>query len=241
MTSYPQASETPASAEKPAEPVKEAPAPVEKPAETAKETPAPAEKPAEPVKEAPAPVEKPAETAKETPAATEKPAEPVKEAPAPVEKPAETVKEAPAPAAPEPPEYYSLEEVKSQIQSKLAPDKIEQIFRPLENQMTIYHDAHVRYIQSQDASGKATVAEPPRPDFAKLAAAAGIEAKSTKMISQLQARDLDIGRSTISWSGQSVPFLTYAFESLALLRGARSNMKELYLFWNGADDSACPN
>jgi hypothetical protein len=259
LTAYQAANETPASdekpaepakkepapSEKPAEPAKEKPAPSEKPAEPAKEKPAPSEKPAEPVKEKPAPSEKPAEPAKEKPAPSEKPAEPAKEKPAPSEKPAEPAKEKPAPsekpaeppkeapAAPQLPEYYSFEEVKSQIQAKLAPDKIEQIFRPLENQMAIYHDAHVRYIQSQDASGKATVAEPSRPDFAKLAADAGIEAKTTQLMSQLQARDLDIGSSTISWSGQSVPFLSYAYESLAILRAARSQDMEgnYYLFW----------
>ncbi|MGI6418660.1 MAG: hypothetical protein ACOX1P_23685 [Thermoguttaceae bacterium] len=225
------AKEKPAPSEKPAEPAKEKPAPSEKPAEPAKEKPAPSEKPAEPAKEKPAPSEKPAEPAKKEPALSEKPAEPAKEKPAPSEKPAEPPKE--APAAPQLPEYYSFEEVKSQIQAKLAPDKIEQIFRPLENQMAIYHDAHVRYIQSQDASGKATVAEPSRPDFAKLAADAGIEAKTTQLMSQLQARDLDIGSSTISWSGQSVPFLSYAYESLAILRAARSQDMEgnYYLFW----------
>jgi hypothetical protein len=245
LTAYQAANETPASDEKPAEPAKKEPAPSEKPAEPAKEKPAPSEKPAEPAKEKPAPSEKPAEPAKEKPAPSEKPAEPAKKEPALSEKPAEPAKEKPAPsekpaeppkeapAAPQLPEYYSFEEVKSQIQAKLAPDKIEQIFRPLENQMAIYHDAHVRYIQSQDASGKATVAEPSRPDFAKLAADAGIEAKTTQLMSQLQARDLDIGSSTISWSGQSVPFLSYAYESLAILRAARSQDMEgnYYLFW----------
>ena len=207
------------------------PAPAEKSDEPAKKDAAPSEKPAQPAEKEPAPSEKPAEPAEKEPAPSEKPAQPAEKEPAPSEKPAEPAKE--EPAAPQLPEYYSFEEVKSQIQAKLAPDKIEQIFRPLENQMAIYHDAHVRYIQSQDASGKATVAEPSRPDFAKLAADAGIEAKTTRLMSQLQARDLDIGSSTISWSGQSVPFLSYAYDSLAMLRAARSQDMEgnYYLFW----------
>ncbi len=207
------------------------PAPAEKSDEPAKKDAAPSEKPAQPAEKEPAPSEKPAQPAEKEPAPSEKPAQPAEKEPAPSEKPAEPAKE--EPAAPQLPEYYSFEEVKSQIQAKLAPDKIEQIFRPLENQMAIYHDAHVRYIQSQDASGKATVAEPSRPDFAKLAADAGIEAKTTRLMSQLQARDLDIGSSTISWSGQSVPFLSYAYDSLAMLRAARSQDMEgnYYLFW----------
>ncbi|MDI9445374.1 MAG: hypothetical protein QM844_14495 [Planctomycetota bacterium] len=220
-----------APSEKPAQPAEKEPAPSEKPAQPAEKEPAPSEKPAQPAEKELAPSEKPAQPAEKEPAPSEKPAQPAEKEPAPSEKPAEPAKE--EPAAPQLPEYYSFEEVKSQIQAKLAPDKIEQIFRPLENQMAIYHDAHVRYIQSQDASGKATVAEPSRPDFAKLAADAGIEAKTTRLMSQLQARDLDIGSSTISWSGQSVPFLSYAYDSLAMLRAARSQDMEgnYYLFW----------
>ncbi len=141
------AKEKPAPSEKPAEPAKEKPGPSEKPAEPAKEKPAPSEKPAEPAKEKPAPSEKPAEPARRQHRAKrsqgevraeppEKPAEPRK---SPERKAGRTAKKGAKsprgeagrasprkpPVAPQLPEYYSFEEVKSQIQAKLAPDKID--------------------------------------------------------------------------------------------------------------------
>jgi len=134
-----------------------------------------------------------------------------------------------------PSEYSTFEEVKSQIQNRLAPDKIERIFRPLENQMALYYDAHIRYIREQDDQGRSSVPEPPRPDFAKLAADAGIEAKKSELFSQREGSDLqlDIARSSVTAGAQPVHFLLYAFDSLAELRPARSQDVEgnYYLFW----------
>ena len=239
--------------EKPAEekPADEKPAD-EKPADEkpADEKPAD-EKPADekPADEKPAD-EKPADEkpADEKPA-DEKPADekPADEKPA-DEKPADE-KPADTPSALDmdtekfeaPTEYYTFEEVKSQIQSRLAPDKIEKIFRPLQNQMEIYHDAHIRYIREQDDEGNASVPAPVKPDFAKLAAAAGIEAKATDLFSQREAfdLDLDIARSRITLGARPVDFLTYAFESLAELRPARSQDTDgnHYLFWKTQQES----
>jgi hypothetical protein len=182
--------------------------------------------------------------------AGEKPAEekPAEEKPA-EEKPAEE-KPADAPSAMdidtekfEPPsEYYTFEEVKSQIQSRLAPDKIERIFRPLQNKMEIYHDANIRFIREQDDEGNASVPEPVRPNFAELAKEAGIEAKkSDGLFSQREAFDqrLDIAQSRVTLGARPVPFLDYAFDSLAELRSARSQDTEgnHYLFWKTAQES----
>jgi len=140
-----------------------------------------------------------------------------------------------------PTEYYTFEEVKSQIQSRLAPDKIEKIFRPLQNQMEIYHDANIRFIREQDEQGNSSVAEPVKPDFAKLAAEAGIEAKKTNLFSQREAYDqkLDIARSRVTVGARPVEFLAYAFDSLPELRPAQSQDTEgnHYLFWETQQES----
>lgn len=132
-------------------------------------------------------------------------------------------------------EYYTFEEVKSQIQRTLAPDKIERLFRPLENQLMLYHDARIRYIREQDDQGNSSVPEPPLPDFAQLAAQTGIEAKKTELFSQREGSELqlDIAKSTVSAGTQPTPFLLYAFDSLTEHRPARSQDNEgnYYLFW----------
>ncbi len=139
------------------------------------------------------------------------------------------------------PEYYTFDEVKSQIQSRLAPDKVEKVFRALENQMTLYHDAQIRYIRTQDDEGKSLVEEPVKPDFAKLAAQAGIEAKTTELFSQREASDLnlDIARSNVTVGDRPTDFLTYVFESLSEFRPARSQDVDgdYYLFWKTRQES----
>lgn len=142
----------------------------------------------------------------------------------------------------EPPsEYYTFEEVKSQIQNRLAPDKIDRIFRPLQNEMAIFHDANIRYIREQDDEGNASVPAPVRPNFAELAKEAGIEAKKTDLFSQREALDqrLDIAQSRVTLGARPVPFLDYAFDSLSELRSARSQDTEgnHYLFWKTEQES----
>ena len=99
----------------------------------------------------------------------------------------------------------------------------------------LYHDAHIRYIREQDDQGNSSVPEPPRPDFAKLAAEAGIEAKKTELFSQREGSELqlDIAQSTVSVGTQPTHFLLYAFDSLTEHRPARSQDNEgnYYLFW----------
>ncbi len=136
----------------------------------------------------------------------------------------------------EPPsEYYTFEEVKSQIQGILAQEKIDRIFRPLENQMTLYHDAYIRYIREKDEEGNSSVEKPADLGFAKLAEEAGIEAKKTELFSEAEVEglDLDIASSQVMSGGRPTPFITYAFDSMAELRPARSQDYEgnHYLFW----------
>jgi hypothetical protein len=189
-----------------------------------------------PEKTKPEPAEEKLSEAEKSASAAEETAEqqaPVASAEGKLETPAVPPAAAPAPEPPS--EYYSFEEVKSQIQTRLAPDKVEKLFRPLENDMMIYHDAHVRYIREQDEEGATTVPEPPKPDFAKLAAGAGIEAKRTDHFSQREAieKNLDIADSRVTLGDRPVDFLTYAFESLSLHRPTRSQDVEgnHYLFW----------
>ncbi|MHB8903443.1 MAG: SurA N-terminal domain-containing protein, partial [Thermoguttaceae bacterium] len=154
-------------------------APAEGPAaeKTAAKEPAEPEKPAEKTSNSEA---KPAESK-----GPETPGEPAGADPKPAQEPAAPVKTDPAGdaktetpgaldgmpkfEAPAPAPYYTFEEVKSQIQSRLAPEKIERIFRPLENQMALYYDAHIRYLREQDDQGNSSVPRPEKPDFAKLA------------------------------------------------------------------------
>ena len=136
----------------------------------------------------------------------------------------------------EPPsEYYSFEDVKSQIQSTLAQDKIDRIFRPLENKMSLYHDAHIRYIREKDEAGNSSVKEPAELDFAALAKEAGIEAKKTQLFSKTEAEglDLDIASTQVMSGGRPTPFIAYAFDSLAEFLPARSQdyRGNHYLFW----------
>ena len=158
------------------------------------------------------------------------------------EKPAEAKDDGPSaldvdmPKFEPPSEYYPFEQVKEQIQGILAQDKVDRIFRPLENQMTLYHDAHIRYIREQDEEGNSPIKKPAELDFAKLAKEAGIEAKKTGLFSKTEAEglDLDLASSQVTSGGRPAPFLAYAFDSLAELRPARSEDYRgncYYLFW----------
>jgi len=264
LTAY-LAEETPA--DQPAEPAEDKPKndspaepkpePAAEKSDTAEAEPAD-EKSAEPKPDEPKPVEekkadeKPAPAKEAEPKAEAAPAKPQPAQPAaPEEKPVPAAAGEKAEATSvlsedkekfEPPlEYYTFDEVKSQIQSRLAPDKIEKIFRPLENQMTLYHDAQIRYIRTQDDEGKSLDEEPVKPDFAKLASEAGIEAKTTELFSQREASDLnlDIARSNVTVGDRPTDFLTFVFESLSEFRPGRSQDVDgdYYLFWKTRQES----
>jgi hypothetical protein len=206
----------------------------EKPAAKPVEPPAkPAEKPAEPAAK---PAEKPAEPAAKPPAKpAEKPAEPAAK---PGAKPAEpSAKPKPGEPAAKPTEsgplskYVPLDDVKDQIRDDLARAraelKVEEILGRLRDRMEQYNRQWIR------ASVDPTK-QPEKLPMAELAQQNGLTLRETGLISDLEAVQLDIGRSRVV---ERESFLRYAFQprpeySPAISKDAAGNS---YLFWKTED------
>ena len=192
----------------------------------AKEQPQPATKDAQPAKE-PQPAakeKKPAETTPQTPAQ---------------EKPAKTTQQAPSQEKPAEPKTGLTETLKTRIRQEIAHEKIGNIFRVLREQMNEYQREWRKYeaerIRRQGEEegakeNKAGLSPPERPDFEKLAQEHGLSAGSTELVSDVQARESEIGSSLVN--GQ-VPVSRYAFSTLARFSPEElmSLMGDRYLFW----------
>jgi hypothetical protein len=184
-----------------------------------KEQAQPAAKDAEPAKDA-----KPAE-------ATPPPAQ---------EKPAEAT---PPPAQEKPAEVKTglTDALKTQIRQEIAYEKMTDIFKGLLAQMGEYQREWRRYDaerirqQRKEKEGpgqesNTALTPPERPDFEKLAKEAGLTTDHTELVSEWQARDLEIGSSLVN--GQ-IPLWRYAFSTLAQFSPEESVNAEgdRYLFW----------
>jgi hypothetical protein len=179
------------------------------------------------------------EPAKEPAAAKEaKPAETTPQTPS-QEKPAETTPPAAKEEKPAEPKTGLTETLKAQIRQEIAGEKIENIFKGLREQMSEYQREWRKYEaerirqqrkEQETKEDKAGPAPPERPDFEKLAKQFGLSIGSSELVSEWQARDLEIGFSLVN--GQS-PVWRYAFSTLARFspEESMSLTGDRYLFW----------
>lgn len=183
-------------------------------------------------------------------AAAESPSseEPSPKAPA-AEPPAGQTAPDEAPAAAQP-EYLALEEVEDPIRRHLARtranDTIDRVLGDLRNRLSRYHDQLVRYeVDVETKPGDQTLKPPEAPDFDQWAQQHGLVAAKTesadggRLISALELRKLDIGRSIV---GDGVPFVQAALELPANRPEiARDIDGNAYLFWKtGEADPKVP-
>jgi hypothetical protein len=121
-------------------------------------------------------------------------------------------------------EYEPLEKVEDQIKRTLAIEKLHEKLTALQGKMSAYRSKRIPY-----EAGTADEA-PEELDFDKLAVENGLTSYKTDLISAVEARNLDIGKSTIDGS---LDFRTAAFQAIAELRPNTSQDDEgnYYLFW----------
>jgi len=130
------------------------------------------------------------------------------------------------------PEDLPSERVKELIRSRLAKQKGEQkikkAFAGLQEKMSRYRNKWIKYEVDRLQNPKAT--PPTELDFDALAKGNGLGTGQTPLISQLEARNLDIGASDIDGR---LPFVYYAYEALPKYRPATSSdiQGNHYLFW----------
>ena len=193
--------------------------------------PAKSESPANPA----APAAKPAAPAKaETPAAKEQPK--AKELPKPTE-PKPAAKPAAAEKKPEKPAAGLSDKLKDRIRRDIAGERIQKVFDRLRKMMDEYQQTwskyNVRWIRAKDKNAMGP--PPPEPDFKKLAAANGLSAGITGLVTDWQvAANPEIGASLVD--GRT-PVAYYAYKSLAKFHSARSyGVNALYLFWKIEDE-----
>ena len=111
-----------------------------------------------------------------------------------------------------------------------APEKIRKRLNDIQTSLVRYHDRLIRFQVDRDSTkGGETLTPPEKPDFRKLASEHGLIARSTGLISALEAQRLDIGSSQI---GEN-PFLYTVFERSPKHRPAISQdaKGDSYLFW----------
>ena len=107
-----------------------------------------------------------------------------------------------------------------------ATEKIDAVFTRLESLMDQWQRKKVRYSRKHQPDEK----EPADLDFAALARANGLTSAQTPLISTIDASEYAIGKSLIEGR---IPFATFAYQTLATLKPARSTDAKgrQYLFW----------
>ena len=125
---------------------------------------------------------------------------------------------------PEESEYEPLAEVEEQIKRTLAVEKLQETLTVLQSKMSAYRAKKIPY-EAGTLKDK-----PTELDFANLAKENGLAAYKTNLMPAYEARNLDIGKSTIDGSRD---FETAAFETIAEWRPVTSQDDEgnHYLFW----------
>jgi hypothetical protein len=127
-------------------------------------------------------------------------------------------------------EYKPLAEVEGEIRRNLAREKFQKILAGLQERMTTYRNAKLRYDVDVLDTAKGSSPKPPEKlDFPALAKENGLSANKTDLISTHEAALLDIGKSTAGGSS----FISAAFETLPEYRPATAQDDEgnEYLFW----------
>ena len=125
----------------------------------------------------------------------------------------------------------ALERVKDAIRKQLAKQKawkkIDTIFLGLEDLMNEYQR---RKVKAENPSPHAAPAGAPTPlDFAALAKQYGLTSGRTKLLSDTEIVDENIGKSVIEGG---TPFQQYAYKTLVTLKPTRSfDATNCYLFW----------
>ena len=120
--------------------------------------------------------------------------------------------------------YEPLEEVAEQIKRTLAVEKLNEKLTALQSKMSVYRSKRIPYQAGTETE------KPEDLDFAKLAAENGLAAYKTDLISAVEARDLDIGKSNM---GERQSFEDAAFGTEGAWRPMISQDDEgnYYLFW----------
>ncbi len=123
------------------------------------------------------------------------------------------------PPKPAPPKKVLTPRMKDLIRRRLAEgkamEKIDAVFARLESSMDEWRRKKLRYAHQHQPGEK----PPADLDFAALAKANGLTSRQTPLISAVDASEYAIGRSRID---DRIPFTTYAYQTLAMLKPTRS-------------------
>jgi hypothetical protein len=179
------------------------------------------------------PASEPAAAKEEKPAETTPQAAATKE-----EKPAETTSQPPAQEKPAEAKTGLTETLKTRIRQEIAEEKIGNIFKGLREQMNEYQREWRKYeaerirhqgTEEGETAKKVELSPPPKPDFEALAKQHGLSTGSTELVSEWQARELEIGSSLVN--GQ-VPVWRYVFSLARFSPEDSMNLTgDRYLLW----------
>ncbi len=126
--------------------------------------------------------------------------------------------------------------LKTFIRQRIAVEKIQNAFEGLSEPVKEYQEACKKYdlLKIQyEREKKQVPASPTRPDFEKLAKANGLLTGQTKLLSEWESQDTDIGGSLI---GGQLPVYAYVYKSLSKYRSMVSiDGNAAYLFWKNDD------
>ncbi len=127
--------------------------------------------------------------------------------------------------------------IREMLARRKAAEKISEDFNHIQEAVSRYGSKYARYQADKEMNQPAT--EPEEPDYGALAQQYGLSTAQTPMISQLQARDYDIGRSLV---GGREPFGYVAYRDnwppyLTETSADRAN-GDHYLFWKVEETAA---
>jgi hypothetical protein len=171
------------------------------------------------------------------PAAKEKAAESPKAPAAPEKKTENAVK---APAAQEKPadaKNGMADATKKRIRQEIAQEKLSKVLDGLREKMDQYRNEWSKYKvamiseqHAKDGQSKTLLTPPPKPNFEKLAAEAGLTTGQTDLMAQWQIRSQPIGASFIN---RRFPVSAYVFQRLSVFHPEFSEdiLGNGYLFW----------
>ncbi|MBN2473772.1 MAG: SurA N-terminal domain-containing protein [Pirellulales bacterium] len=235
----PEAGGEPAEAETP--PVADAQTPTAEEGTPAAETETPPAETEVPAGEAEMPAAGPAVPGPETGAAdqpadaAQQPEEALQE---PVAEPPKPAVDQKAPPQPKTPEEILKGPIGDAIRRELANEKMDQIFGALQTQLKKYNESRILHDADPEQHGK-----PADLDCDLLATQNGLVTEATGLISELDAQDLDIGKSFVDYRTR---FPAYAFQrdwqeySSAMSISLADDLlpKSRYLFWKTEDIGA---
>jgi hypothetical protein len=136
------------------------------------------------------------------------------------------------------PKYIPLEKVRDEIRQTIAREramaKIKEAIRPLQDKMTQYGAAQIRY--GVDKKTNPNLAAPEKPDLAAMAKQAGMTSATTGLLDPWEIAKLDIGRTVVS--GTNEAFVLYAVRTLRLYHTVTTSdprTGDVYLVWKNQE------